>query len=344
VTAATPGAPVGTANNRAAKFDGRDGTIVTTQSGGVGEAASIMAWVNLASLPSEEHRYFCVAGESQNGNDLDLQIESDNVLKFYTAAGGHLSYTPSITSLVNQWHCIIATLDTTTQTRTIYWDGKPVATDKGGGRAGKTGIFSIGASTVFGGRFFKGEIAEIGLWNRALKATEIDEIYAASKANAAAGGAAAKTNAPMLGTGPFATKAKVTASDSNGPIALKREEQIALMFLTAIQNLESDCQSRAKHSCTLDQLIAGATASNGAHLRRLKFDPRTDPNYTYTVAAGGMAWEAHANPKKTGLAGFYFMSKNFPSADAFYNPSGPAGLVDKELMERGVEGDSFATN
>ena len=339
VTSAGPGAPIGAANNRFAKLDGRDGYILTTQAGGVGTTASMMAWVNLADLPSEEGRYFYVAGESQSGNDLDLQFENDNALRFYTASGGHLTYTPPPATLVNQWHMIVATLDTASQTRVIYWDGKQVATDKGGGEAHKTGIFSIGASTVFAGRFFKGGIEEVGLWDRALKAAEVAAIYAASKSTAPPGGAGAS----RPGTGPFATTAKVEAEGSNGPIALKREEQIALMFLTAIQSIESGCQNRAKRACTLDQLLAGPIASDGSHIDRLKFDPKTDPNYTYTLAASGMAWEAHANAKKTGLLGFYFFSRSFPSVTACYNPAGTATVIDSELMSRSTEGDSFAT-
>src|ERR1039458_5365964 len=107
-----------------------------------------MVWVNLATLPSQAGRFFYVAGESQNGNDLDLQFENHNALRFYTAAGGHLTYTPAPATLVNHWHMIVATMDTASQTRVIYWDGKTVASDKGGGRTGKTGAFSIGASTV----------------------------------------------------------------------------------------------------------------------------------------------------------------------------------------------------
>jgi hypothetical protein len=332
VSSGAPGAVAGTAGSHFAKLDGRDGCIVTTQAGGVGAAATMMAWVNLAALPSGEGHFFYVVGESQNGNDLDLQFENDNALRFYTASGGHLSYAPPPTTLVNQWHLIVATMDAVSQTRVIYWDGKPVATDKGGGRAGKTGTFSIGASTVFGGRFFKGGIEEAGLWNRALSSGEVAAIYSASKAVAAP--------APA---GPFATTAKVEVEDESGKIALKPEEKIAIMFLTAIQMIESDCQYRAKRACTLDQLLAGPVAADGSHLQRLKFDPKMDPNYTYTLAASGLAWEAHANAKKPGLSGFCFLSRSFPQATATYNPAGTAGFIDKELMGRSIEGDSFAT-
>jgi hypothetical protein len=342
VMSSGPGAPIGVPNNQFAKLDGKDGYIVTTQAGGVNGAASIMAWVNLDSLPSDEHRFFYVAGESENGNDLDVQFENDNQLKFYTAAGGHLTYIPEPTTLVHQWHMLVATMETATQTRVIYWDGKAVANDKGGGQADKKGLFSIGASTVFGGRFFKGGIEEVALWNRALKPAEVASIYAASKSTASpAKAVGAVKTAPAIGA--FATTAIVEAEDGSGPMKLKREEQIALMFLTAIQEIESECQMRAKAACSMEQMLAGPVAPDGSHLSRLKFDPKSDPNYTYTLGAVGMAWEAHANAKKPGLLGLYFLSKSIAGPDVSYNPSGTASPIDKQFTGRSIAGDSFAT-
>jgi hypothetical protein len=347
-TSNSPGAPLGGASSSFAKLDGRSGYITTTQAGGVGAAASIMAWVNLAQLPSQANHFFYVAGESQSGNDLDVQFENDNALRFYTAAGGHLSYAPSPATLVNQWHLIVATLDTQTQTRVIYWDGKPVATDKGSGRPGKTGLFSIGESPVFTGRFFNGGIQDAALWNRALKATEVAAIYAASSAKpspAAEGSSASSAgpSVPMPTTGPFATKAKVEIEDAKGPVQLKREEQIAYIFLSSMELIEHDCQLTLQHVCPMAQILSGAYPT-GTHIEHLKFDPnRTDPNYTYTLATNGMAWEAHANPKKPGLAGFCFMSRDIGTTIATINPAGVAGWTSDELGNRGTEGDSFAT-
>ena len=104
VTVASPGAAIAGSNKNYASFNGTDGYILTTQKGGVGQSASIMAWVNLASQPSKENHFFYVAGESQNGNDLDVQFETDDVLKFFTASGGHVEFKPPADSLLNQWH------------------------------------------------------------------------------------------------------------------------------------------------------------------------------------------------------------------------------------------------
>jgi hypothetical protein len=342
-----PGAPVGP-GSQFVKLDGNDGYIVSTQSGGINGAASMMAWVNLAALPSDIKHFFYVMGESQNGNDLDLQFETDNQLKFYTAAGGHLTFVPPRDKLINRWHMVVATLDTASRTRVIYWDGKAVATDKGSGAPNKSGIFSIGESTVFRGRFFKGGIQEVGLWDRALGSDEVAMIYAAAKAGVPVG-AGVQGNSPdqhdrqaHAGSGLIATNAKVEVEDSNGPVRLKGEEKIAIMFLTAIQSIELDCQMRVKRACTMDQLLAGPVAADGAHLAHLKFDPSMDPNYTYTLSASGMAWEARANPRKPGLAGFYFLAKMMTGPDATYNADGMASAIDKQLTSRSIEGDSFA--
>jgi hypothetical protein len=189
VTVESPGAGIvgakGAASSANSKdsylsFNGKDGYVLTTQKGGVGESASLMTWVNLAALPSKDQHFLYVAGESEYGNDLDLQFETDDMLKFFTAAGGHVEYRPPADSLLHQWHMIVVTLDTATRTRAIYWDGKLVAHDQGGGKAGKTAALSIGASTVFGGRWFDGGIEQVALWNRALKSTEVSALYTAS--------------------------------------------------------------------------------------------------------------------------------------------------------------------
>ena len=60
-----------------------------------------------------------------------------------------------------------------------------------------------------------------------------------------------------------------------------------------------------------------------------------------TMAASGLAWEAHATAKKPGLIGFYMWSRQFPIASMYYNPTGAATIVDKELGNRSVEGIGF---
>lgn len=345
---ATSGAPVTTANSRYLKLDGKTAYIVTTQTGGVGAASTIMAWINLAELPSKVGRLLYVAGESEYGNDLDLQIDTDNAIKFYTAAGGLLAYKVSPDSLIGQWHQVVASLDTPTRTRVIYWDGKAVATDKGGGEANKKTVFTIGESTVFRGRFFHGSIDDVGLWNRALKASEVAAIYAAAgtpgSAAPTASSPAPAPSGPTPTTGPFATKATVEVEDPAGKVQLKREEEIAYMFLSSIEVIEHNCQLTLQKVCPFNQILTGSYPPAGKNIEHLKFDPnKTDPDYTYTLAANGMAWEAHANPKKPGLKGWCFMARDVGTTIVTYNKTGPSGYTDTPIGNRGMSGDSFAS-
>jgi hypothetical protein len=159
----------------------------------------------------------------------------------------------------------------------------------------------------------------------------------------AAGVAPAPQQKPA--TGPFATKAKVTVWTGDKVIPLKREEQIAFMFVSAIQSLESNCDLfEAAEPCTLEALIRSPQSGDPNHsVGKLKFDPNaTDPNYTYKVVLGGRRdeWQAWANPRKPGLGGFYMSVHKF-SSGTWYNPAGPATEKDKEIGPTQIDGDAF---
>jgi len=135
----------------------------------------------------------------------------------------------------------------------------------------------------------------------------------------------------------------VEIEDAKGPVQLKRDEQIAYMFLSAIEEIEHQCQLTLQHTCPLDQLLPG-TYPRGIKVEHLKFDPnKSDSNYTYTLAVNGMAWEAHATSKKPGLKGFCSMSRSIGTTTVTYSNNGPAGWTSTEVGNRGIEGDSFAT-
>jgi len=177
----TGGATVGSGSTgNAALLDGKDGWIKTTQMGGIAKTASLMAWVNLAELPSAAHHYFYVAGESQGGNDFDLQFETDDKLRFFTTGGGALEYAPDPKTLVNQWHMIVVTMDADAPAKVIYWDGQPVAKSQDRSTPNKTAAFAMGNSPVFGGRFLHGGIDEVALWNRVLSADDVAALYKAA--------------------------------------------------------------------------------------------------------------------------------------------------------------------
>jgi hypothetical protein len=145
----------------------------------------------------------------------------------------------------------------------------------------------------------------------------------------------------MAQSGPMDTQAKVTAETEGGPLQLKKEEQVALMVMEAIEMLEDDCELHAKHYCTMEELVARPRTIDGWRMRKLKFDPnKTDPNYLYKLTVAGKNWQASATPKKAGLCGFLNIDHN--GRELYYNAKGAATAKDQELKEHGVEGDSFA--
>lgn len=164
------------------------------------------------------------------------------------------------------------------------------------------------------------------------------ECGVATQGKVAAGGVETAQQKP--GTGPFATQAKVTVKSQGAVIPLKREEQIAFMFVEAINSMEDSCGRHAAEPCTLEALIRGPMSKDNWTLGKLKFDPNaTDPNYSYKVALDGVKWQVWANPHKPGLGGFYNKGAFF--GGTWYNSAGPATEKDKKIDESSIEGDLF---
>jgi hypothetical protein len=146
---------------------------------------------------------------------------------------------------------------------------------------------------------------------------------------------------PAAKGSPFDTKAVVEVKSDDKVIPLKREEQIAFMFVNAIHTLQGNCGMGSAEPCTLAALIRGPKKKDDFGVGKLKFDPNaTDPNYTYKVALKGADWEIWATPKKPGLGSFYAKGKFF--GGTFYKAAGGiASESDLKLDGTSVSGDLF---
>lgn len=169
-------------SDQSASLSGNGQYVTTSLTGGIPGAGSMIAWVNLAALPGTVNRIFYVSGESQFGNDFDLQFLTDNAVHFYTGAGENTSYAPPVSALVGNWHMIAVTYQGGDPGfRYIYWDGALVATGFNKvDSSPKTSEFSMGESLFFTGRYFQGEIDDVAVWNRALSSREVARIYRAA--------------------------------------------------------------------------------------------------------------------------------------------------------------------
>ena len=194
----------GLPDNRAVLLDGDRDCIATDldTEATFGDAATIMAWVYLDVQPSDAGRFFTIAGKSEVGNDLDLQIETDNFTKFYTDYSTATVYRMPLPT--QQWVHVAATFDDQADFRRIEVNGTRVASDEplGPHRRPGTTAFSIGESLVFPGRFFQGRIDEVAVFDRALSDGDIAVIFAAASAPTPT---ATPTVTPILSATPTAT-------------------------------------------------------------------------------------------------------------------------------------------
>jgi len=181
---AIPGAPIGNPTNQALLFNGLDTFVNTSLVGGIAAAGTLMAWVNLSILPSTYGRIYYIGGEAEDGNDMDLQFQTDNALYWFTDGGPSIGFVPPIETLVGQWHMIVVTMDIRESgvTTAIYWDGVPVSVDSSGsGKTGKKTVFLVGQSNLWKMRFFNGAIDEVAVWDRALNFLEVWGLFLATR-------------------------------------------------------------------------------------------------------------------------------------------------------------------
>lgn len=197
VTAPGGGAPiVSNPGNVGASFSGArnpngfgSGPSITTSLGSANPtgASTLLGWFSLAQTPGAAGTsdIYYIAGRSQGGNDLDLQIQNNNRLYFYTAGGANVNAAlPDFA--FNKYYFFAATEDPLTQVSSLYINGALAATNTGGvSQSLHTSAFTIGDSSVFNPRNFDGSIDDVGFYDYALTSDQVTSIYAAANAPSA---------------------------------------------------------------------------------------------------------------------------------------------------------------
>jgi hypothetical protein len=183
------GPPVNDRNSSALVLPNEQGSTAYAIAGGVrpltghvGNSGSIVAWINLASLPSSQGRIFSIAGESTVADDFDLQIDnSDDTLRFYTDNGGYTAAPAFTVENIGQWVFIAATF-TAGRVRTLYINGVAVSSSTPGPHyLSAAAPFYVGQSNVFGGRHFDGAISDVAVFDTSLTAAQVANLYLASQ-------------------------------------------------------------------------------------------------------------------------------------------------------------------
>lgn len=142
---------------------------------------SLVAWIKLADLPSNQGRIFSISGESSGGDDFDLQIDTNDNLCFYTDGGSATCDPQAFTSAdIGVWHLIVATFKAGGK-RTVYVDGKSTATTTAGSHSATPALFYVGESPVFTGRYFVGDIADAAIYATTLSPNDAKALWASRK-------------------------------------------------------------------------------------------------------------------------------------------------------------------
>jgi hypothetical protein len=169
-----PGSGHSDSGDQVLVLDGDNSYLTTSLNGPIDNQGTILAWVYLTNQPVNG-QIFSVVSQSQSGNDFDLEIRAANQIYFFTDSGSSTVCSQPLP--LNEWHFIAATF-TADSTRNIYLDGQLVAGGTCGGHFINNSPFWIGNCQVFGPRCFQGRLDDVAIFNRALSADEIHNIYA----------------------------------------------------------------------------------------------------------------------------------------------------------------------
>lgn len=161
-------------------FDGTDANIEIENSSPLilTEAISIAAWVNLPDLSRNVQNIVRKGRVSAGSSDCSyaLYVRSYDEFAFYFS-GGSVHQTASQDLTENRWFHLAATFDPVAQEVRLYLDGDVVYIQ------GETGTptefdypMGIGLRND-PGQFFEGTIDEVRVYNSALSALEIHELY-----------------------------------------------------------------------------------------------------------------------------------------------------------------------
>jgi hypothetical protein len=164
------------------QFDGTGGMVQIPSSPSLQlvQESTLMAWVQLDQLPSQTGQFMYMAGRSQAGNDFDLEVESDNRVRYYPCGGaGAGGYPGSATVLqTGIWYHIAATYKANQRMQLFVNGAKEVNVNLTCALAANPGPFTIGLSPVWG-RPFHGRIDQVRLYSRELSDSDVLSVYQA---------------------------------------------------------------------------------------------------------------------------------------------------------------------
>jgi hypothetical protein len=181
------------------EFTGKDDRVQINISGKF-EALTAVVWLRVDGLPNDYHGILMSDGFYRRVGQFHWQIQPDSVARL----GFCLSANPDVdTSLENTrgtpkfgqadfqaWRHLAIVYDSKAQIATAYFDGLPsdggklshaVPLDLGSSEIGNWEPYQNNMGDAYNKRWFIGRIGELQLFNRALSAAEIKDLYEGGK-------------------------------------------------------------------------------------------------------------------------------------------------------------------
>ena len=169
----------GIANNYSFSFDGSNDYIdVTNLDLGTGQLRTFSMWVNINITGT----YSCLVGHNMNGYFEVISVNTSYVE--YKLGPAILSMSKPSELTANNWHHFVITQNNTAVE--LYIDGVSRATGTLNSywlSQGNTAQLSRIGAGMTPSKYVNGSIDEVGIWNTALTASQISEIYSATSAN-----------------------------------------------------------------------------------------------------------------------------------------------------------------
>ena len=170
-------------NGPALNFDGGDYVATTEDDQFAGQSISIATWINIKTINEVDEMYVVARIKSSTQKNFHLIINTDGTIQFgpYSACNGATTDPVTSAALTTaKWYHIVATLEDSVQKK-LYIDGKNVDTVTTGALSIPSGCGNmqtvIGARQRVAIRPFNGIIDEVLIYNRALSAAEIWQLY-----------------------------------------------------------------------------------------------------------------------------------------------------------------------
>jgi hypothetical protein len=171
------------ANGGSLTFDGVDDYIDAGNLGSFYSQGTISYWMNSSAVENYRNPF---STHYPNGNNIGIRFEQDSSGGFYVVIANNsqnynvFNYVPGSSLLPNVWYNVVIVWNTSTNNATGYLNSVQKFNSSHTFWATNLPAISIGVG-YDGSRFFKGNIAQVSIYNRALTATEIQQNFIATR-------------------------------------------------------------------------------------------------------------------------------------------------------------------